>query len=103
MPRTIIVRPEAEADIAAAFAWYEEQRAGLGTDFLDEIERCFQRIEDHPEAYSIAYRRYRRALTRRFPYKVFYVVEQDFVSIVAVIHAARHPQRWVSRLRSRQG
>ena len=101
MRRPITVRPEAEADIAAAFAWYEEQRAGLGTDFLDEIGRCFQRIEDHPEAYSTVYRRYRRALTRRFPYKVFYIVEQDYVSIVAIIHAARHPQRWRSRLQPR--
>jgi plasmid stabilization system protein ParE len=101
MSLPIIVRPEAEADIATAFAWYEEQRAGLGSDFLDEIGRCFQRIEDHPEIYPIVYRRYRRALTRRFPYKVFYVVEQDYVSVVAIVHAARHSQRWRSRLRPR--
>jgi plasmid stabilization system protein ParE len=66
MSRPIIVRPEAEADIAAAFDWYEEQRPGLGFDFLGEIDRCFQRIADFPEAYSITYRSYRCALTRRF-------------------------------------
>ena len=77
MKRAIIVRPEAEADIAAAFAWYEEQRLGLGTEFLSEIERCLERIEDYPEGHPVIYRRYRRALTRKFPYKIFYIVEPD--------------------------
>jgi hypothetical protein len=40
----------------------------LGFDLLGEIDRCFQRIADFPEAYSVIYRKYRRALTRRFPH-----------------------------------
>ena len=98
MKRPIVVRPEAEADIAAAFDWYEEQRFGLGTDFLSEIGRCLERIEDYPEGYPVIYRRYHRALTRKFPYKVFYIIEPDYISVVAVVHAARHPQRWRARL-----
>jgi hypothetical protein len=33
----LIIRPDAEADIAAAYDWYEEQREGLGKEFLEEI------------------------------------------------------------------
>jgi plasmid stabilization system protein ParE len=95
----VVVRAEAQADLAAAFAWYEDQRTGLGLQFLDEIERCLQRIAENPEACSIVHRRFRRALTSRFPYKVFYVVDADIISIVAVLHAARHPMRWRSRAR----
>jgi hypothetical protein len=30
----VLVRPAAAADIDDAFLWYEQQRAGLGDDFL---------------------------------------------------------------------
>jgi hypothetical protein len=36
----LIVRPEAEADIGDAYAWYEAQQAGLGDRFLAEMSRC---------------------------------------------------------------
>jgi len=101
MKLPLIVRPEAEADLAAAFDWYEEQRFGLGTEFLNQVERCLERIEDFPEGNPVIYRKCRRALTNRFPYKVFYVVERDYISVVAIMHAARHPQRWRTRLRPR--
>src|SRR5215813_12941845 len=102
MKLPIIVRPEAEADAAAAFDWYEEQRFGLGIEFLSQLERCLERIGDFPEGNPVIYRKYRRALTSRFPYKVFYIVESEYISVVAIIHAARHPQRWRTRLQAGQ-
>ena len=30
-------QPDAETDVADAAAWYENQRKGLGAEFLDEI------------------------------------------------------------------
>jgi len=74
----------------------------FGFELIREFEHCLGRIEDYPEGYPLIYRSYRRALTKKFPYKVFYVVEPDYVSAVAIVHAARHPQRWRTRLGSRQ-
>ena len=34
MKHAVIVRPEAEDDLKGAFLWYEENRTGLGYDFL---------------------------------------------------------------------
>lgn len=103
MVARIIVRPAAEADLAAAFDWYENQRTGLGMQFLETVEVRLRQIADHPAACPIIYQRYRCALTNRFPYKIFYVAETNVVSIVAVIHAARHPQLWRARATPRQG
>lgn len=102
MTSRIIVRPEAEADLAAAFAWYEKQRTGLGLQFLDAVENCLAQIAEHPEACPVIHRRFRRALTNRFPYKVFYVVESEWISVVAILHAARHPQLWRARATPRR-
>ena len=34
----LIIRPEAELDLADTYAWYEEQAKGFGTDFFDSVE-----------------------------------------------------------------
>jgi len=45
------LRPEAEQDLADAAAWYEEQRHGLGHEFLDEVLRMFSSIAETPLMY----------------------------------------------------
>ena len=46
MKRRLIVRPEAEAEMAETFRWYEDRVPGLGDDFLlpvDAAERVVTR------------------------------------------------------------
>lgn len=44
----MIIRPEAEADLADAQDWYEQQRQGLGAEFLLCVEEVFARIDRTP-------------------------------------------------------
>jgi toxin ParE1/3/4 len=41
MSRELIIRPEAEADIAEAFGWYEARVSGLGSEFLLVLDAAF--------------------------------------------------------------
>lgn len=41
----IRVRPRARSDLEEATQWYESQRTGLGSDFLDEVERAFGKLQ----------------------------------------------------------
>ena len=41
MSFTLIVKPEAEEDLQAAYDWYEEQQSGLGESFLHQIDQAF--------------------------------------------------------------
>jgi plasmid stabilization system protein ParE len=95
----LIIRPEAEADMAGAFAWYEERREGLGREFLNEERAVFLQIEDNPLRRSEIYKQARRALVRRFPYKVIYLFEAERVEVLAVVYAGRDPQFWQRRVR----
>lgn len=47
--RSILIRPEAEADIEEAFHWYERQRDGLGSDLLLCVEEGLEKIRKNPE------------------------------------------------------
>lgn len=92
MTRTLIVRPEAEADLAASKVWYEAQYDGLGARFLGEVDATFRRIESNPLAFSFVRGKLRRALLHRFPFGVFYVLTVEHIVVVAVLHAARDPR-----------
>ena len=72
MSLELVIRPEAEADALEAYRWYSEQLPGLGDDFLAEIDRALESIRANPEAHRKLHREFRRVLTRRFPYAVFY-------------------------------
>jgi plasmid stabilization system protein ParE len=90
-------RPAAAADVEAAYEWYEEQRFGLGGEFLAAVEKAMQSISEQPDAYPIVHRGTRRILLARFPYGLYYRIVGDQLVVVACMHAARHPLRWRSR------
>lgn len=90
--------PAVELDVEAAFDWYEGEQAGLGLEFLDELRVAYQRILDHPLGYQDLRSGIRRALTRRFPFAIYFSVEQETIVIVAVLGAARDPAEWQRRI-----
>ena len=87
-----------EADVEAAFNWYEREEPGLGFEFLDELRAAYQRILDHPFGYQDLRSGIRRALTRRFPYAIYFSIEGAVIVIVAVLSTARDPEEWQRRI-----
>jgi len=75
-----------------ARSWYESRRTGLGDELLDEFGRVVRLLESDPERRPFYYRDFRRLLTRRFPYKLFYRVEGDRVIVFRILHAKRKHQ-----------
>lgn len=94
----MILRPEAEADLADARSWYERQQEGLGGEFLECVGELLEKIELMPELHQIIYHHVRRAQTRRFPFSVYYCIEADEVVVIGVLHSRRDPRGWKSRL-----
>ena len=97
MSLPLLVRVEAAQDLEDAAAWYEVQSRGLGQEFLGEVRLTLQRVAEQPGLYPSMHRGTQRALTRRFPFGVFYRVEQDSIVVVAVMHGSRDPQHWKQR------
>ena len=48
MTAELVFAPEAELDIAEAYAWYERRRAGLGEEFLSALDACIESIRRQP-------------------------------------------------------
>jgi len=98
MTRRLIIRPEAEAEMTEAYNWYEARVPGLGSDFLLSVDAILHAIARTPQQYPVVHRHIRRALTRRFPYEVFFLEEDSRIVVLAVFHAKRNPKNWRERV-----
>ena len=94
-------RPEfhrlADRELNEAAQYYDLESPGLGSSFLEEVDRCLQSIEDHPEAGVILRGFVRRRLLRRFPYALLYKIKPTSIRILAVMNLKRRPTYWVGR------
>ena len=88
----VTIRARAKADLRNAHDWYEKHCVGLGSDFLAAQAEALLRLEANPERFPPYYNGFRRILTRRFPYKIFYRIVGQTVIVVRVLHTAQdHP------------
>jgi plasmid stabilization system protein ParE len=97
MSLPVVFRLTALTELDEAAAWYEGQRAGLGADFVAEVQQLLDTIASHPDRYPIAERDVREAPVSRFPYCIYYRIKPDRVVVIAVFHTARDPSIWQGR------
>jgi plasmid stabilization system protein ParE len=90
--------PEAKDEFDAAADWYEQQRPGLGVDFVAQVRDVLQRIAANPRLHATVYQDVRKAVVKRFPYVVLYREDQAEVIVIAVFHTSRDPSSWQSRV-----
>lgn len=97
MTLRIVFLPAARAEFDAAVLWYDLQRAGLGMQFVSEINRVIDLASNHPERFPVKYLEIRCAQARRFPYSVFFSLEIERIVVLAVFHVRRDPAIWQAR------
>jgi plasmid stabilization system protein ParE len=97
MNRAILLRHEAELDLADAVIYYEQRQSGFGLRFVSAFERTLERIVRYPSAYAVQAFDIRRAPVRSFPFGVYYRVEAERIVVIGVFHARRNPAAWERR------
>ena len=86
----------AEEEMLEAARIYEDQAAGLGERFLDEVEGCVELLLDRPHI-GRRVGDLRRFPLRKFPFTLVYALEEDDLVVVAVSHHRRRPGYWTGR------
>lgn len=87
----------ARQELDDAFDWYQRQSAGLGYEFLDEVDRAVRRIKSYPDSCVEMAPGLRRALVNRFPYGLVYGQDADTILVIAVAHLHRKPRYWIDQ------
>jgi len=93
----VVWMPEAAAELRQARAWYDDIRPGLGERFAVAVEAAVAAIAQRALQFPVVHRGRRRAGVRRFPYGIFFEVQENRIVVIACFHAKRDPRRWRSR------
>ncbi len=96
--RVVVFHPLADQELVDAVAYYEEQKLGLGLEYLEEVEYAVNLLVRYSEAGSKVRGSIRRLILPKFPYSLLYrVLGNDQIRILAVAHHKRRPQYWSDR------
>ncbi len=72
----IVLRREANVELDEIFIWYEQQKVGLGLDFINEFEATINRITCNPYYASYIELDARSASLKKFPYGIIYRIDE---------------------------
>ena len=87
----------ASAEFNEACTWYENKRRGLALEFITEIDHCVSQASENPFQFAVVREDIRRVVANRFPYNVYFRVEQRRIVVLAIFHGRRDPAIWVAR------
>lgn len=102
MSTAVTVHADAAAEVEAAAAWYDDQRDGLGLQFLAAVDRAIRHAGAWPQSGTPVKGLGPDFVVRRlpvsgFPYHLAYLASHDRIHILAVAHDHRRPGYWKSR------
>jgi plasmid stabilization system protein ParE len=92
---TIEILSGARDDLIAGYRFYEHQAPGLGKYFRESILGDIDALAAHGSVHAEVFG-YHRALSKRFPFAIYYRIEADVVRVRAILDCRRNPS-WIRR------
>jgi len=89
--------PLAKSELEDAVEYYNLQVQGLGSRYKSEAKVTIQRIAIFPTAFMEVKPEIRRCIMHKFPYSIYYSIQDDIILILAVAHQHRKPDYWIDR------
>ncbi|MBI2848909.1 MAG: type II toxin-antitoxin system RelE/ParE family toxin [Chloroflexi bacterium] len=93
--------PNVEEDVIAGYAWYKAKTPRLGEEFLRMFYASASEIAQNPLLYPKVYGKFRRRLLRRFPYAIYFSIEDNEIIVFGLFHCARDPRTVRAKLGDR--
>ena len=88
---------EAEKDLIDGFAFYERQSKGLGEYFLDSVFADIESLRLYAGIHALFFG-YHRLLAKRFPFAIYYKIQNGVIRAYAILDCRRDPAWIRSRL-----
>jgi plasmid stabilization system protein ParE len=99
LAKTLSLTQQAQRDLDDSYQWYEKQSRGLGKEFIRCVDAEVALVSRNPLRYQIIFNKaVRRALTNRFPFSIYFIDEEDLITVFAILHQRRNPETWKSRI-----
>jgi hypothetical protein len=89
----------AASELIKSAKFYKHRNPSLGEAFLSTVDATLPRIQRDPDLGKIGRMGTRSWKTKRFPFRIVDLEQQDRFWIVAIAHLNRRPDYWIRRLR----
>jgi len=94
----VAITRSAETDLLEGYAFYEKQQAGIGDYSLDSLYADIDALMLFGGIHAKPDGRLHRALSKRFPFAIYYEVQGDAATVVAVLDCRQNPASITDRL-----
>ncbi len=94
MSYTVCIKNSAEFDLSEIDYFYRSESSAAADNFLSSFSDCLSHLGKTPFIYQIIYSVIRRIPMSNFPYNIFYTIDGNIVSVLAVVHQKRSPAIW---------
>ena len=88
----------AKADLRDGARFYDSIEPGLGGKFLDNVVADLGDLRVHAGVHVKPLRPFHRALMKRFPFAIYYILNDKAVEIYAVLDCRQDPRAIHDRL-----
>ena len=90
----IQILSSASQDLIDGYWFYEKQSEGVGSYFLDSLFSDIDSLLISAGIHPIYFQKYHRLLSKRFPFAIYYKIENDRILISAVLDCRKDPA-WI--------
>ena len=91
----LLKHPLVNGDVEDAAFWYDQREPAVAVRFVDEARDAMFAAAKDPLHFSIRFADVRRVRLRHFPQSAFFLVRDQAVLILAVLHGAREVEKLV--------
>ncbi len=88
---------EAEADFESSYNYYASVSETVADNFFKQTNESFEQILKNPEIYPKIYKNIRRYVLKKFPFVVYFQIENEIIKVIALFHTSRNPEIWMQR------
>lgn len=98
MPYNIVITEAAEIDFENSIIWYTTKNLESSNKFISNTKKAIDFAANSPFACSITSKKARHVLVHGFPYHVIFLVKNNNIVIIAILHHKRSPNIWKKRV-----
>jgi plasmid stabilization system protein ParE len=94
---SIEISDDAEGDFDNSYEYYFEDSPIVADAFFQRINDSFESIKKTPFSFPEVYKSIRKFIVKKFPFVIYFQVEEYTVKVIAIFHTSRNPEVWKER------
>ncbi len=93
------ISDEAESDLDSSWEYYYDVSPAIADAFYQRINISLENLKKMPLSFPLAHRNLRKYTVKKFPFVIYYQVEDIVVKVIAIFHTSRNPKIWNERVK----